>query len=296
MQNAIKNESSDHEYFTITPRLVWALSRSPYDYTLWCVIKDIAGDGGECYLSTPDLARLAMMSAGKASECRQHLLSCGLLKGEMRKDPEYPQPVWHIRIPNIWAKNTEWCEAHAKIAARLTHKQEQLGKPSQDESKEPSPGERGTTQGERGTAPDETKKNHEKIHKEEGIAPNGANAASAAAIAPAQEKPRVITEKANLNLDATPKGTILQNELTRAAAAAGRRGPRVYATIQQRDAYLAVYDHLDGDFEAMLSKALQRGMTSREKVLCFLQGCVKQKRRGRSEHAAALPEGTPVYV
>lgn len=86
-QNAITDNSEDGKYFTITPRLVWVLSRDPYDYTLWGVIKDIAGKKGECYLSTPDLATLAMMSEGKVSTSRAYLIEKGLLKGQIKRDP-----------------------------------------------------------------------------------------------------------------------------------------------------------------------------------------------------------------
>src|SRR5512134_1814620 len=91
----VKDESDDRKYFTITPRLVWALSRNCYDYTLWNVIKDIAGDR-ECILSREDMAALAMMSTGQVSDSRKHLFSVGVLRGELRRDPGYPQPVWHL--------------------------------------------------------------------------------------------------------------------------------------------------------------------------------------------------------
>jgi hypothetical protein len=89
----ITDNSADKKYFVITPQLVWALSRDPYDYTLWNTVKMIAGDEGECYLHTADLAALSMMSVGKASNCRQYLLDAGLLNGTIRQDPGYPQPV-----------------------------------------------------------------------------------------------------------------------------------------------------------------------------------------------------------
>jgi len=121
----IRDESKDKAYFTITPRLVWALSRDPYDYILWDVIKTIAGDAGECYISTENLAVLAMMSMGKASACRKHLIEAGLLQGEVRKDPGYPQPVWHLTIPDLWPRNLELSERLVTIRSRVEYKQEQ---------------------------------------------------------------------------------------------------------------------------------------------------------------------------
>ena len=99
--NRLEAQDGDRKYFTLVPRLVWALSRTPHDYMLWSTIKMIAGEDGECYLSTKDLATLSMMSAGKASSCRTYLLDKGLLNGEVRKDPGYPQPVWHLKVPDL---------------------------------------------------------------------------------------------------------------------------------------------------------------------------------------------------
>lgn len=106
--NKFQDGSADRKYWVQIPQLVWALSRSSYDLALWFVVKMIAGEGGECYLSTGDLALLSQMSAGKLSECRQHLLDVGLLEGELRRDPGYPQPVWHLRIPDLWPANMAW--------------------------------------------------------------------------------------------------------------------------------------------------------------------------------------------
>lgn len=95
-QNELTDESADRKYFVIVPQIVWAQAMDVYDLALWTAVKMVAGDAGECCLSTEDLATLAMMSAGKVSQCRQRLLAIGLLQGELRRDPGYPQPVWHL--------------------------------------------------------------------------------------------------------------------------------------------------------------------------------------------------------
>lgn len=146
----IIDNSSDRKYFTLVNRIVWAKCRSPFDYTLWATIKMIAGEEGECFLSTPDLATLAMMSAGKVSECRKYLIGVGLLVGEMRRDPGFQQSVWHLRIPDLWKESIEWAEQHGSLKKRVEFKREQ---------REPSCGERGIT-------PHETKKNHIEEPKE----------------------------------------------------------------------------------------------------------------------------------
>ena len=70
--NRVTDESNDRMYFIIKPRIIKAFSRNPYDLALWDTVKDVAGEGGECYLSTDDLAALSGMSSGKASDSRKY--------------------------------------------------------------------------------------------------------------------------------------------------------------------------------------------------------------------------------
>lgn len=165
--NRINDESSDRAYFTITPRIVWALAEDTQEYTLWCVIKDIAGEAGECFLSTSDLALLAMQSAGSVSMRRKRLLNKGLLHGELRRDPGYPQQVWHLSIPDLWTANLDLAQELRSLRARIAYKADQK-EPSPGEGlREPSRGEGGIAPGEGGIAPGETKKNHKEDPKGE---------------------------------------------------------------------------------------------------------------------------------
>jgi hypothetical protein len=118
-QNYIKNESGDAKYFVMILRLVWALCRSPYDFILWSVIKDIAGERGECYVGTRNLAKLCRMSVGKVAESREYIISQGLLTGEVRKDKMTSRDAWHITIPDLWLASTRWAETHLSMASRL---------------------------------------------------------------------------------------------------------------------------------------------------------------------------------
>jgi len=155
--NRLDDQSADRKYFVIVPQIVWALAHDTYDLTLWCVVKMIAGEKGECYISTEDLATLAMMSTGKVSQCRKRLLETGLLMGEIRRDPGYVQAVWHLTIPDLWRRNLELREAlgdslKARIALKDGEASLHVVKPSPDEGK-PSQGEAKPSRG-------ETKKNH----------------------------------------------------------------------------------------------------------------------------------------
>jgi hypothetical protein len=161
----VKDESNEHIYFTVTPRLVWAMCEDPDEYTLWCVVKDIAGESGECYLSRDDLATLAMISGGRVSQCRDRLISKKLLNGEFRRDPGYPQAVWHLSVPDFWEANTRWARRYPKIADRIGFKKEQAESiraqkeaSRGDGSKEASRGDGGISPNDGGGAPDDTKK------------------------------------------------------------------------------------------------------------------------------------------
>ncbi len=183
--NRVKNDSGDHHYFTQTPRIVWAYSRTPYDLALWQTIKDIAGDNGECFISTPDLAVLAMMSAGQCHESRAYLLKCGLLTGDVRKDPGYPLAVWHLSIPDLWEKSTAWSAKHKSISSRLTYKGEQRKRLAESraaarekkvgrspaEMSDHSAGERPHSPAEKPHSPAETKNIKQEEAKEDGAKP-----------------------------------------------------------------------------------------------------------------------------
>lgn len=168
--NQIVDASQDHIYFAITPRIVWALSRNPYDESLWRAIKDIAGDSGECWLGTEDLAIFCAMSTGQIHDSRKYLISVGLLLGEVRRDPGHQQPVWHLRIPDLWERNTEWCLAHKSIKDRLAYKRAQQDAIRQaraeKKQREHSPGEKAPLPGEKAPLPGETKNIKEKNQEE----------------------------------------------------------------------------------------------------------------------------------
>ena len=121
--NQLTDTGAEHKYFSQVPRIVWAKSRNVYDMVLWTVIRDIAGENGECYVPTADLAKLAMMSVGILVESRHYLLKEGLLTGELRRDPEYPLPVWHITIPDLWPQTIAWATEHNTIASRIAAKE-----------------------------------------------------------------------------------------------------------------------------------------------------------------------------
>lgn len=195
----IDDQSQDSRYFTVTPRLIWALSRDPYDFIFWSVVKDIAGETGECFLSTEQLADLTMMSMGKLSGCRQYWLAQGVLSGALRRDAGYPQPVYHLKVNNIWKANVDWCETYASIQSRIDFKHTQSASLHQVKAAQtslhevkPSPGEEGITPHEEGITPGETKNNRKKIQKNNKESARAApRAASTATAQPTDEHPAI---------------------------------------------------------------------------------------------------------
>lgn len=143
----VTDEGRDKSYFTITPRLVWAICDNPFEYTLWGVIKDIAGEQGVCILAREDLAVLAMMSGGKVSECRDSLIAKGLLRGVLVKDKGYPKAIWHLSIPDLWEENVQWAKTHLKISDRVAYKSASKVPSRGDEGKVPSRGEKVPSRG-----------------------------------------------------------------------------------------------------------------------------------------------------
>ncbi len=126
-RTTIKDRSGDGKYFVQIPRLVWALSRSPYDYMLWSVIKEIAGDQGtfECRLSTRDLAAIAMMSTGKVVDSRSYLMEAGLIEGRIEKD-DLGQATWHLTIPDVMEENVKFSKSVLKLKERAKYKLNQI--------------------------------------------------------------------------------------------------------------------------------------------------------------------------
>ena len=119
--NHVEDEGGDRKYFVQIPVFIWAMVRDPYDLVLWHTIKMIAWEKGVCKLSTEDLAVLSMMSVGKVSECRQRLIDLGLINGSVKKEADYPQPVWHLTIPDVWEENVAWAKEHDTKDKKITH-------------------------------------------------------------------------------------------------------------------------------------------------------------------------------
>ena len=116
---------TERDYFILIPQLVLATCENVHQFMLWTVIKMVAGEDGVCILGTRDLATLAMLGAGTVHQARLDLIRLGLIEGRLHRDPGYPNEVWHLAIPDLWAANRDWREQHHPLRERIELKREQ---------------------------------------------------------------------------------------------------------------------------------------------------------------------------
>jgi hypothetical protein len=158
----ITDNSNDHKYFVLVPRIVLALCEDVYQLTTWVIVKDIAGEGGgTCILSVPELASLASMSPSKLHESLHALIEKSLLEGEVKKDPGYHKAVWHLTVPDLWKRNLDWASNNKSLKARVKLKLEQHERSLYERSHERSPGENERSPGENERSPGSVKEEEE---------------------------------------------------------------------------------------------------------------------------------------
>jgi len=168
----IIDNSNDHKYFTVVPRIVIAQCEDVYQLTTWVIVKDIAGETGTCILSVPELAALASMSPSKLHESLHALILKSLLEGEVKKDPGYHKGVWHLTVPDLWKRNLDWASNNKSLKTRVAIKMEQHERSLYERSHERSPGENERSPGENERSPGSVKEEQElkeDLKKEERI-------------------------------------------------------------------------------------------------------------------------------
>jgi hypothetical protein len=125
----LKDESGDKTDYWQTPMVVYMLCPDPFVLTFWSVIRQVCwvDEKSECYINTPDLATLAMMSTGKAAQCRDFLIDAGLLIGRLEKaNGSRTRTIWHLSIPWLWGMNKAMMPPYRDWKARLAYKREQM--------------------------------------------------------------------------------------------------------------------------------------------------------------------------
>lgn len=118
MQMRLLDKSQDRRYFTILPNLLWAdeLGLRPTDFKLYATIKKVAGESGECFMSTRTLAAEAGISVGAVSEGKSRLEAAGLITIVAKPRRKGGQSIDHISVVDIWQRNVEHFMSQGKCS------------------------------------------------------------------------------------------------------------------------------------------------------------------------------------
>lgn len=95
------SQDRDRRYFTALPNLIDEIGLSVWAHRLYCHIKKVAGDSGECFQKTVTLAEHCGMSEGAVSKAKAELERFGLITRKQSGRRE----VERISIVDIWAEN-----------------------------------------------------------------------------------------------------------------------------------------------------------------------------------------------
>jgi hypothetical protein len=104
-------EKPDHHYRTEIPNIIFSLGLCPFAFMVYCLLKRVCGDSGQCWHSIPMLAKECNMGESKLKECLKILSEpifpdgSPLIKIEKRFKPDGSQNSNLIRIVPIWRKN-----------------------------------------------------------------------------------------------------------------------------------------------------------------------------------------------
>lgn len=144
MLQKVELREGPRTYYTQLPNSVDDAGLDPYAFRLYCHLRRVAGEYGECWQSTETLAGHCNMSTGSVSEAKAILVSNGFIS--IAEVKVHGGMAHLITINDIWQSN------HEKYAT-------------------PSPHEQAPSPCEQAPSPHETKNNTIRItHEEEHIA------------------------------------------------------------------------------------------------------------------------------
>lgn len=114
----VKEQFSLHHSYSMIPNVIFELGLDQYAFRLYCQYKKIAGDGGECWVSAPNLAIQCMMSESKLREAKIVLASkfdklggLPLIEITKRRDEKGNHKSDVITIVDIWVENIKICKS-----------------------------------------------------------------------------------------------------------------------------------------------------------------------------------------
>lgn len=105
--NLITEEKNERVYFSMIPNMICELGLSVYAMALYVRLKRRAGETGECWESTRNLAAGCRMSTKKVGEAKRELEAAGLIKIKTAEGIHGGRPYHVITIVDVWQRNLE---------------------------------------------------------------------------------------------------------------------------------------------------------------------------------------------
>lgn len=121
VDTTVRDDGDMHRYRTEVPNIVFRLGLTPFELALYCLLKQTAGDSGECWKSTATLAKETGMSAGMVSKAKEGLQNARAELGN--------KPLIHVReqdnvnggrarhfitLTDVWPENMDACRRPAQ--------------------------------------------------------------------------------------------------------------------------------------------------------------------------------------
>jgi hypothetical protein len=123
---AVGTRRHTQRFFFRVPNIVFELDLSPYELSLYCVIRRTAGDDGICFRSGAGLGRLSGMSSGQVSRCKKRLATPfeklggkPLIRITARPSPHGGKRYHEISVVGIWNENDQYFSPYQ--SARTSH-------------------------------------------------------------------------------------------------------------------------------------------------------------------------------
>jgi hypothetical protein len=116
-----QKKTTTRKRFTMIPNMVLEAGLSPQSFRVFAEIRRVAGDKGECYLSTKSLSERCRMATGSISAAKKELLKLGFIIKAHGQTGHLSQT---FRIPSdIWDRNKKHFEAAAKAKRSIRESQ-----------------------------------------------------------------------------------------------------------------------------------------------------------------------------
>jgi hypothetical protein len=110
----------DHHYRTEIPNIIYELKLTPFEVTVYNILKRIAGDRGSCWRRAEDIAEIGQMSKREYDKCIKRLeskfdlIGMPLIKVEKRFKACGAQDTNKITILDIWRQNGNYFKTKFK--------------------------------------------------------------------------------------------------------------------------------------------------------------------------------------